>query len=169
MTLDEVRADADPATFPSCVLDARTAFDFFGAGFLGRNSAVHMERAGMRVSVIDADDHRLDEMAPLYPKTWKFVHGDAFEIARLIADSGAKADLVVLDPWTNGVPRVLEALPLFARLSSRWLVFGLTAAQGDPPDLDALLSTVDAPLSPVAIVRRSDHVGGVWWGVATVL
>lgn len=170
MTLAAVRADADPAAFPSDVLDARTAFDFFGAAFLGRNSAVHLERAGLAsVSVVDADETRLGEMAALYPKTWKFIAGDAFEIARLLADGGHKADLVVLDPWTNGVPAVLDALPLFASLSRKWLVFGVTAQQFPEPDVGAILDRYRAPLRAHALVRRSGHVGGVWWSVARVV
>lgn len=169
MTLLEVRADSAPESFPRSVLSARTAFDFFGAGFLGKNSAVHLERAGMRVSVVDTDDKRLEEMAGLYPRSWKFIRGDAFEIARLLREGRHQADLVVVDPWTQHVPRVLEALPLFAALARSWLVFGLTAEQGNPPDLAALLARVDAPLRPVELVKRSDHIGGVWWGVAGIV
>lgn len=174
MTLEAVRAEADPATFPADVLDATTALDFFGAGFLGRNSAVHLERAGLKsVSVIDADENRLGEMAALYPKTWRFVAGDAFEVAELLADGRHRADLVVLDPWTNGVPGVLERLPLFASLSRRWLVFGLTAAQRrggeEAPDVAAILRHFQVPAEAHGLVFRSSHVGGVWWGVARVV
>lgn len=170
MTLDEVRAGSSPGSFPSLVFPADTAFDFFGAWFLGRNSAIHLLDGGVRqVFVIDREDKRLAEMAAIYPKDWRFVAGDCYELASLFAEHGRKADLVVVDPWTQDVPRALSLLHVFARLSRRWLVFGLTAAQGDPPDLEAILERVDAPLEPHGLLKRSEHAGGVWWGVAGVV
>jgi O-antigen/teichoic acid export membrane protein len=170
--LDDVRRESDPATFPRAAFaDATSAACFFGAAFHGRNDAVHLADAGLAdVLVVDVDDAKLAAMRAVYPPSWRFVVGDAYAVARDMADRGERADLVVADAWQSECARALDELPLWLSVARRRVL--VTVAKpwldehGLAPDVGALQAWLDGrgiAASVEALHRRADWSGGTWW------
>lgn len=188
--LARIRAASTPGTFPRDVLTgARSAADFFGAGFLGQNSAIHLLDAGIEdVVVVDYDEAKLATMSSAYPSTWRFWPSDCYAAARILAEDNHTrrppriADVVVVDPWTNGIDRAIRNLGVWTEIAARYVVIGVhepwLAGRGAlsraPVAIDAAFQRVEfaarpaRPFRVVDVVKRSDHVGGVWWAVVDV-
>ncbi len=152
--------------------DARSAACFFSAAFLGKNAEIHLARAGIaHVVLVDIDAVRLCEMAAIYPTTWETRAGDAYALVRAMAASAESFDVVTVDPFTNQIPRALDAIDAWLAVTARYLVIGADAgwfaARGG-----VKRSIVDAWLADHGcagmartrrIHRRSEYGGGVYW------
>lgn len=177
VSLDEVRASADPATFPREVLSGATsAVCFFAAAFRGRNDAIHLADAGLAdVLVVDVDAEKLGEMRAIYPASWRWTVGDAYAVARDLRERGERADVVVVDAWQSECERALAELPLWCAVARRHVVVTVAKpwldAHGLRPDA-ASLSKWLAERGIVATVaslhHRADWSGGTWWLVLRV-
>lgn len=177
VSLDEVRAASDPASFPRGVLDgAQSAALFFGAAFHGRNDAIHVADAGIRDAVVvDADAPKLGAMRAAYPSTWRFVAGDAYAVAQDLRERGERFDVVVADAWQKDCGRALDALPLWCALARRHVLVTVAKpwldAQGlraDAASLGAWLASrrIEGEVESVAL--RAGWSGGTWWLVIRV-
>jgi len=103
----------------------------FAAGFLGQNDAIHMWRDGMRVTCVDRDQDRLEEMRGLYPDDWLFLPGDAWASAADWRAQDARWDVVSVDNFTGEIePRVLDSLPLWCSLARRLVTVTLGNGSG---------------------------------------
>ncbi len=122
VTLDEIRSPEATALYPSSVLEGcETALVLFAAGFYGRQDCVAIEEAGLRATCVDTDHEKLGAMTMAYPAGWEFVHGDAYEYARLTERTW---DVVSLDPFTNQMQECATRLPLWCALARRAVVLG---------------------------------------------
>jgi len=179
-TLDEISAAADVRTFPRWVLmDAERVGCFFAAGFLGRNDVIHVRNAGVKhATLVDQDEGKLAEMHRLYAMPdWRYVVGDCYAEARARAKD--PFDVVIVDPWTNGVEGALHDLPLWCSLARRHVVIGVTRewfdGYGVEADADAFTrweqgwhwNSGASPYPCAEILRRSSFRGGVYWAVLT--
>lgn len=178
LSLDEVRAESDPSTFPLRLLPAATsAACFYAAGFLGRNDVIHIADAGLRdVVLIDTDESKLQDMHRIYPEGWAYLPQDA-EAAALYFHSQARTfDLVIVDPWTGGILRSMQFLHTWLTLANQAVIIGTSfewfADKHMPPTLDALNDWVRRShwngmpaLAASQLLWRSSYRGGVYWAV----
>lgn len=173
-TLAEIRASGSPRTFPLFVLEgAASAACFFAAAFLGRNAEVHVADAGVRrVVLVDLDEARLREMAGLYPPAWEIRPGDAYALVRRMAETGESYDLVTVDPFTNAIPAALGQVRAWLTVTKRYLVIGADCAWfesrgGKPEPATVTRWLVDEGCKELAVAvavhKRSDYRGGVYW------
>jgi hypothetical protein len=152
---------------------------FFGGAFAGANDVDYVYAAGVpHVLINDINGSFFPAMQAKFADRpeWEYVEADAFDLARELRAQGRRFDLVVCDPFT-GEPmnRVLYAeLPLFLDLSDGVVVAGVAAnvlaSRGIDAPTDQNLATSlteihGAPILCDEVVHRSDHAGGVWWGV----
>ena len=176
-TLEEIRAGAGD-TFPTWTLkDAKDVACFFSAAFLGRNDVIHVHAAAPpNVLLVDRDEAKLMEMHRVYGmEHWRFVVGDCYEAARALRKNGEAFDVVVVDPWSNGIDVALRELPLWCALSRKYVVIGVTKDWLDGKRLvqtpGAIASWIasehwngeDLPFPPVELRWRSAFIGGVYW------
>ncbi len=153
VTLDRIRYEEEADLYPTDALTGlSTAFMGFCAGFLGRQDCVWVADARLDATCVDIDLERLDEMTPMYPAAWRFVHADVFEYARQRYAQGARFDVVSLDPPTNLFDRVADTVDLWCRLARQVVIVG--TARGTP--LGWHISSV---------IRRSHYQGGTYWTV----
>lgn len=104
-----------------------TGLCLFSAAFLGVQDAVHMARAGLELDLVDIDDARLEELAPLYPLA-RLHPQDAWEFAGEAKEQGKTWDVVSTDTWTGDIMRrSLDSLELWCSLAS----FMVTATHTD--------------------------------------
>lgn len=152
-----VRSEADTALYPSDALDGlTTAFMGFCAAFLGRQDCVPVADAGLDAVCVDIDEPRLDEMRPLYPAGWQFVHADVFNYAAMRYAQGARWDVVSLDPPTNLFQEVADEAELWTGLARRAVVLGT----GNWTVLEE-----PAGWEVTGIIRRSHFRGGAYWTI----
>ena len=177
VSLDDVRASADPATFPREVLaGATSAACFFGAAFRGRNDAIHLADAGLaEVVVVDVDAEKLGEMRAIYPAPWRWTVGDAYSVARDMAERGEKADVVVVDAWQRDCEQALAELPLWCAIARRHVVVTVAkpwldahGVRDNPASLSAWLAGRGIAAKVASLHRRADWSGGTWWLVLAV-
>src|SRR5262245_15513623 len=176
-SLSSISAAATPGTFPLDALDGcESALLLFGAGFLGRNDAIHVWNAGIEsATVVDVDAGKLNEMAALYVHDgWQFVARDAYQFAQAWQEQGRAADVVIVDPWTQHVGRALDQLPLWCSVARKTLIIGASAEwfaeKGADVDAGGVRWWLRARFPewrelPIVwrLVKRSNHKGGVWW------
>lgn len=179
--LAEIRAAADPRTFPTELLrGARSAACFYCAAFGGRQDVIHVADAGVpEALLVDTDGARLGEMLPYLEAApgWSIRCQDAIECARNLADVGRKFDVVILDPFTgDSMARAMNSIQDFLTIATLHVVAGVSKdwfdAQGVPPDSGGLDRWADENIvicDAVRLVRRSDFRGGTWWAVLEVL
>lgn len=174
-TLAEIRAGSNPSTFPvERLAGMKTAAAFYAAAFLGRQDVIHLTDAGLRVVAIDVDAGKLAEMQRIYGPRPGFDGQlvDAFVAARSEARMERRHDVVTVDAWTQDIPAVMEQLGVFAAICDRLLVAGVSRAWMEARGLsysagDLQLWTVarELPLRVVELRERSQHLGGIAWGV----
>lgn len=154
VTLERVRANANPDLYPRRVLEGRnSALVLFAAGFHGAQDAIWINDAGMTATCVDVNHKMLGEMVLAYPMTWEYVHGDAFEYAEL---TERQWDVVTIDCPTSLFDRCSEELPLWCALARRAVVLGTgIGTEVDPP----------AGWKVTEVVPRSRFQGGVYWTV----
>lgn len=115
--LRDLLTDAQP--YPVEFLPAGgTSLSLFAAGFLGTNDSIHFADQGLTGTCVDTDDHRLKEMASIYPDTWTFVTQDAWEYATAML--GHKWDVVSVDTFTGrATDKSIRDLALWCSLAKR--------------------------------------------------
>lgn len=117
MTVTELTAiEAGP--YPSLRLPVGgTGLCLFAAAFLGAQDAIHMQRAGMELDLVDTDGGRLRKMGDLYPLSRRHVQ-DAWSFAEDARDLGYVWDAVSVDTWTGeSTMRALGSLGLWCSLA----------------------------------------------------
>jgi hypothetical protein len=155
VSLDQVRSEEDTALYPSEALDGlSSAFMGFCAAFLGRQDCVVVADAGLTATCVDIDEPRLEEMRPLYPIGWRFVHADVFNYAALRYAQGARFDVVSLDPPTNLFQQVADNADLWCGLARRVVILGTGHH-----------TLLEEPYgwTVTEAVRRSHFRGGTYW------
>lgn len=176
MTLAEIRAASNPSTFPvERLAGMKTALAFYCAAFHGRQDLIHLVDAGLRAGGVDTNEVLIEEMRAIYndPDRYvPFVVEDAVGFARKLGSGGTRHDVVTLDPWTQDIPATLDQLSVFAAICDRLLVAGVSRQWMEGRGLaytagDLQLWTVgrELPLRVVELRERSNHLGGIAWGV----
>jgi len=177
VSLADVRASADPTTFPREVLDGATsAACFFGAAYRGRNDAIHLADAGLvDVLVVDADGEKLGEMRAIYPASWRWTVGDAYAAARDLRERGEKADVIVVDAWQSDCEQALAELPLWCAIARRRVVVTVAkpwlddhSVRPTAASISAWLAARGIPATFASLHHRADWSGGTWWLVLAV-
>lgn len=156
VTLDHIRAGADP-TFPTGRLEGLDdALLLFAGGFRGRNDGIHVADAGLTATCVDVRPDGLFEMSAVYPEGWAFVESDAFLFAAAAITADLSYDVVVVDSPTGLFDRCAELVDTWARLARRLIVLGSgeTTSVTAPPGWRI-----------VEVTRRSGFRGGVYWTV----
>lgn len=146
----------DPSLFPRDALrGAQTALCMFAAEWHGRQDAYWLAEAGLRVTCVDMNGQKLEEMRRVYPTGWEFIAGDAFEFS-----PAERFDVVTLDPFTGDAMNRCHLLtPRWCSMANRAVIMGSTVAQR--------VTNVPAGWSVTDVVRRSNWGGGVFWSVVT--
>jgi hypothetical protein len=152
VTLDRVRAEAAPETYPVRVLEGcESALVLFAAAWHGKQDAIHVADAGLSATCVDTDAVRLGEMAEAYPADWEFVTADVFEYA---ARADRQWDVVSIDCPTNLFDMCAALVPLWCLLARRAVVIG------SGPNTETV--TPEGWLRPPCL-KRSNFAGGVYW------
>lgn len=142
--------------FPAEVLrpDMRV-LDLYCGGFLGMNAAAFVADAGIAsYEGVDTDVGKLDQMKAAYPASFRFTcMEEEFVVAGHI-QNGAKFDLVIVDPWTNGIPAIWARVEQFKQLLAPGGLLLLGA-----------LNEEKAAHPEIPFHHRGDYIGGVWWGM----
>lgn len=173
--LRDVQLTAQRA-FPTRLLnDCRSAAAFFVAQFYGKNDVVHIYNAGIpRVTLVDVDRDKLDVMREIYPSDWDVLYEDAFAVAERFASEGRKFDLVTCDAYSPMSERVAwDTLDLWESIANRYLMLFYTTPMleqlGAPPEApvvaDAVSARLGRPVRVIDLIKRSSHLGGVYWCV----
>jgi hypothetical protein len=152
VTLESVRGQADPASFPIDALEGcETALVLFAAAYYGRQDALWVADAGLRATCVDSDSEKLVAMHHIYPGDWKMVVADVYEWA---SAADGKWDVVTLDPFTNDFVRCADLIGTWCRLARRAVVLGTGPK-----------SAVTAPAGwrITSVQKRSDFRNGVFW------
>jgi len=174
--MGKIRAHSDPSSFPIYILDqAESAACFFSAAYLGRNAEIFVADAGLAdVLLVDIDGDRLSEMAAIYPKQWRTQTADAFATVELLATENRSFDVVIVDPYTGLMQRILFDLRPWMAISGLWLVIGtsapLLAEIGCQPTSHSLTRWLTEAQPDVAaicavteVIFRDDFMGGIYW------
>lgn len=123
-TLEHVARDA--GAYPVELVEAAdSALILFAAAFMGRNDAIHFATEGVRdVTLVDLDAGRLEMMRGLYrDEGWKWIAGDAWEVARELAEAGERFDVVSVDTFTGEAEeKSLGSLGLWTSLANEAVV-----------------------------------------------
>jgi hypothetical protein len=147
-TLTHVAMEARP--YPTHLLEGcETGLVLFAAAFLGHNDAIHFAEAGLRCSCVDVDAERLAVMRGLYPDTWAFFEGDAWEWAEKCRGN-VTWDAVSCDTWTGDLmERSLVSLDLWCSLARKAVTVTITDD----------VKSIDVPEGWwSSLYPRSDHV-----------
>lgn len=155
---DGLRDEAVGRTFPRSVLrGCETGLCLFAAGFLGRQDAVWMADAGLKVTCVDHDEPKLRQMMDLYPDSWSYRAYDVFEYVTTIRQFVVKFDVVTVDCPSNMFGEAVEYLPEFCELALRAVVLGSTPTEPIQPPVGWKVTQER---------KRSDYVpAGVYWTV----
>lgn len=152
VTLDTIGAGEN--VYPSRVLEGqRTALVLFAAGFLGRQDAYWIHKAGLRAVCVDIDAEKLLEMAGLYPADWLFADVDAY---RFCQHATIRWDVVSLDPPTGQFAAVAEKVDLWCARANHAVILG------SGPDFH--VKTPEG-WTVTETLQRSEYRGGVYWTV----
>lgn len=160
VTLERIRAGADP-TFPAARLQGlETALLLFAGGFQGRNDGIHVADAGLRAVCVDVRPEGLEAMEAVYPDDWTYVVDDVFDYVEaeleLEGVVDVRYDVVVVDSPTGAFDRCAELVWAWARLARRLVVLGTGA--------DTSVTAPDG-WRIVEVTQRSGFRGGVYWTV----
>ncbi len=131
-----------------------TAFVGFAGGNYGRQDCAFMQQAGLEAVCVEKDPARLHQLRESYPAGWQFVEADVYEYARMRYAQGARWDVVSLDPFTTQFQEAADQLPLWCKLSRRYVILGT-----------GLTTRRRIPSGWVRVGRwnRSSYKGGVYW------
>jgi hypothetical protein len=172
-TLDDVRAAK--GVFPADEIEpGDTVLDLMCAGFWGANAAIHvLDRKPSRYVGVDIDGAKLDVMRGIYPADVCEFRRELAE--RVIADIDDLADVLICDPWTQGIPEWMDRLGTLSFAASRVVILGTCdswlKAHGLEPTPESLNGwAIRGPILPTfrkctRVIRRSDHLGGTFWTV----
>ena len=151
-----------------------SAVCFFVAQFFGKNDVYHVYHSGVpNVTLVDFDEERLNHMKSIYPDHWTYLLGDAFEIADKLKLEGKKYDLVISDPFSEGIRPIYVAQYFpFIDLASKRLIH--IAQHSMLEDASCGQESVDIKnailnkwpeLDLLEVYKRSTHDGGTFWSV----
>jgi hypothetical protein len=130
-----------------------TGLLLFGCAFNGGNDGAHLRKAGLRCTVVDTDNERIEIMRPHYPRDWTFVCCDAFRFAADARRREARFDVVSVDPFSNDADRVFESIEsLLMPIARRMLVVGVESK-----------NIVRARRLGASIVVRNERWSWAWW------
>lgn len=140
----------------------------FSAAFLGKNAEVYIRDAGhKRVTCVDLDAAKLEEMRPAFPNSWEFVAADAY--LWMPAAPLRSCDVLVLDPWTGDMGTVMRQIGAWSMIARRLVIVGVCAAWAEEERVgDMGLWFADRGLTLLRFPLRSDYRGGVYWAVCEV-
>lgn len=124
--LDAISKEACP--YPADMLTVGgTGLCLFAAGFLGTNDAIHMARKDMTVTCVDTNTVRMAEMEALYPPSWSFVVGDAWNFTSAAASRGTRWDEVSVDTWTGDLTdQSMDTLDLWCSVANHAVTATIT-------------------------------------------
>lgn len=154
VTLEEVRAKAEPSVFPRHILDGcETGLVLFAAGFHGAQDAIWLAEAGIQATCLDTDGGKLDAMALAYPARWEFIVGDAFAYAERTQRTW---DVVTVDCPTRAFEKCAEYVGWWSQLAHHTVVLGSGPFTTIHPTKGWTITEQ---------IRRSDYKGGTFWTV----
>lgn len=154
-TLADVPDDLARASFPHRLLaDCESALLLFCAGLYGRNDGYWLEQAGIAdVTGIDLDEEKLAHMMSLYPESWIFQVGDAFNV-----QPERTFDLVCVDAPTQLTARAASEVDRWCSLAEKAVVLGL---HWEP--LVSTGFTFPERWTATELSKRANHRGGTYW------
>jgi len=117
--------DIKPNLYPTDILKGcKTGLCLFGAGFYGANDGIHMHNANMKkITVVDIDAEKIQEMKALYPAKDVFLVSDVTEWVPNTASAGVLTwDIVSVDSPTNMFEWVRDNFDTIATLANKYLV-----------------------------------------------
>lgn len=121
----------DSRPYPVELLEeTSSALILFAAAFLGHNDAVHFAEAGVPdVTLVDIDGERLEEMRALYrDDRWRWITGDAWEMAEAAQASHERWDVVSVDTFHGDAEeRSLGNLASWTSIARRAVVVSAAA------------------------------------------
>jgi len=173
---DQIRF-ANVAKIPKYVFEgSESAAFFFCAWRHGRADVIQAyNNKTPHVHLIDRDEGKMDEMRLIYPPSWTYEVGDAFEVSkRMIRDGENQFDIVVCDPWAGQTPAILtKSFRYFYLLSRRFYVAFVTVMDWFVPQgLEIKAQAVSAHLSKIhgekivvrdVVYRALGDRGGAYW------
>lgn len=118
-------SDIRPNVYPIDILtECDSGLCLFGAGFYGRNDAIHMYNAGIkRCTVLDIDEKKIHDMIEMYPISWVIQPTDVLRWVPNTANSGLLTwDIVSVDAPTNLFEWVRDNFDDLVKLTNKYLV-----------------------------------------------
>jgi hypothetical protein len=115
-----------------------TGLILFAAAFYGRNDAIHFARKHMACDCVDVDATNLNRMRAVYPDTFTFHHGDAWEFATGAAGRCESWDVVSVDPFLgDAAARASDTINLWCRLACHLVTLTIEKDQVETIDIPA--------------------------------
>jgi len=116
-------SDIVPNVYPTDILaECESGLCLFGAGFYGRNDAIHMHNAGLSLTVIDTDKDKLLTMAHMYNEQI-ILEGDVLTwVPNTVASGILTWDIVSVDSPTNLFEWVRDNFDTLVKLADKYLV-----------------------------------------------
>ena len=116
------------------------------------------------------------EMQKVYPGTWTYHVGDAFDFIRSACEDGLKFDVITLDPWVYLQQTTIDHLWELVSLASRYVVISLTDTHffqrnhlaPTPDDVFRYFSALDPRIHTADVILSTPHAGGLYWCVLDV-
>lgn len=174
-SLESVAAAANFVRFPlRLVANTNTAACFFCAAYLGRNDVAFVHAAGARrITLIDLDIQKMNQMEAIYPNVREVIRGGAFATAEGMLAEGRRFDLVVCDPWGGATVRMAtDAFELFYGLVNNYFLFGMTkealeqiGAELRAESVEEAMRKLHGDIRLVAFLQRP-NTDVYWVGVA---
>jgi hypothetical protein len=128
-TLEHIACEARP--YPTYLLEnAETGLCLFSAAFMGHNDVIHFALEDVDTTCVDVDSEKLIAMTSLYPESWRFVCGDAWEFAEAAWAKGVRWDVVSVDTFRgNATERSLKSLETWCAIAEHAVVATLEDGQ----------------------------------------
>lgn len=178
-TLDDIRAVK--GVFPADEIETGdSVLDLMCAGFYGANAAIHViDRKPSRYVGVDIDDFKLRAMRDVYPEdVCRYREQLADDYVEWCIANRVLFDVVICDPWTNGIAEWMPRLFALRRVAWRTVILGTflgwLSDNGRDPTPESMTAWAKAraeemgepdPPTCTRVIRRSDHLGGTFWTV----
>ncbi len=171
--LHEIRAMAEGRPFPQFTLaNANSGICIYSVALHGVRDVIHLrDKQVKRVTLVDIDREKMEEMKKIYPQRWEYLVGDAFETLDRLKRDDQTFDVVVLDPWIHEQTRNLDRLGDLLDIANRYVVISLSmksffAEHGLPTKADALgafLKARDSRVKEARLMFCTAFDGGMYW------
>lgn len=110
--------------YPEIPAGLATGLLVFGCGTdSGDNDGKYLAEAGLRCTVVENIQDRIDAMVQVYP-TWEYINEDAFAFLDAALTSGRRWDVVSVDPYENEEAAALCRIYDWERLANNLIVIG---------------------------------------------